>query len=124
MKFSQMPYERLDRKELLKMLEPLGRFKIWEDDVDFVAFFDDDGAVSGAPGEVLTASYRRPGEVLAIFGNTIDRTVEFDIRLDGAKLKLPREVSFSDGETGENVRSGHVTLPPYDVRIIRIGNGK
>ena len=112
------PWSGVDREELFRILAPLSKFEIWADDCDFKAFYDDDGAVAGAPKGVLVASYRRPGGVLAIFGNSTGEKLSFVPRLDGGRLGLPSGVAGRNAETGAPLAGGKVELKPWDLAIV------
>jgi hypothetical protein len=118
-----VPYSGIDRKELFAAMDTFVKFETWADDCEFVAFYDDDGAVSGAPPGVLTASYRRPGRVLAIFGNTTGDDVEFTPRIDRARLGLPAGAAMYDAETG-NALQGVLSLKGWDFAIMLVKEEK
>jgi len=118
------PYWGLDRKELFKILEVMGRFEIWTDDCEFQAFYENDGLVSGQPKDVLLGTYRKPGKVLAIFGDAGGKDVEFTIGVEAAKLGLKEPLVFTNGETGERLPDGKLKLPAWDLRLIEITEGK
>ena len=113
-----IPYNGVDREELFAIMAPLSKFEIWSDDCEFIAFYDDDGAVSGAPAGVLTASYRRPGKVLAIFGNSSGNDCEFAVRVDRKRLGLPADAKAYDGETGNPLNGGKIFLKGWDLAIV------
>ena len=112
-----IPYNGIDRQELFAIMAPLVKFEIWADDCGFTAFYDDDGAVSGAPAGVLTASYRRPGKVLAIFGNSTEKDVEFTPRIDRARLGVPAAARMYDAETGD-LLPGDVSIRGWDLAMV------
>ena len=110
----------MEEKELYKILEVLGRFGIWKDDCTFVPFYENDGAVGGAPETVLAGSYRREGEVLAVFGNLTGEKVRFRLSLDSIRLKLDGKAAPVDAETGVELKDGTVEIAPYDVKMLLI----
>ena len=112
-----VPYAGVDREELFSILAPLSKFEIWRDDCIFKAFYDDDGLVSGAPAGVLTASYRRPGKLLVLFGNSTEKDVAFRPCVDRARLGLPPEAKIYDAETGEPLEDGVVSLKGWDLAM-------
>ena len=114
------PDTGVEQEELYKILGVLGRFKIWEDECEFVPFYEDDGAVSGQPSSVLIGTYRRSGKVLAIFGNLTGDEVRFQLSVDRARLKLARTAAPIDAETNSPLLDGVVTIAPYDVRLVLI----
>ena len=89
----------------------------WEDN-DFKAFYDDDGAMSGAPHGTLVASYRRPGRVLVLFGNSSGDDVTFSVNIDHTCLGLPADVRAYDAETGEPLADGQVRLKGWDLAMV------
>jgi hypothetical protein len=113
-----IPYNGVDREELFSIMAPLSKFEIWSDDCKFRAFYDDDGAVSGAPEGVLVASYRRPGKLLAIFGNSTENDFVFTPRVDRARLGVPKEAKVYDAETGEPLEGGKLSLKGWDLAIL------
>ena len=119
-----MPYERLDRKEFLKINDALGRFEIWSDDCEFKGFYEDDGAVGGAPEGVNVGTYRRPGKVLAIFGECSGRDAAFQMKVDSARLGLKGELSFRDAESGETIDPARMSVPAWDLRLVEISGGR
>jgi hypothetical protein len=119
-----MPYERLDRKEFLKINDALGRFEIWSDDCEFKGFYEDDGAVGGAPEGVNVGTYRRPGKVLAIFGECSGRDAAFHMKVDSARLGLKGELSFRDAESGETIDPARMSVPAWDLRLVEISGGR
>jgi len=68
----------VDIRERMELLTPLGEFRIWEPDCEFVPFWEDDGKLGKAPEGVLMSSYRRGTEMLVIIGNLTEKnqTVE------------------------------------------------
>jgi hypothetical protein len=115
-----IPGNGLDRKELFKILNVLGRFEIWADDCEFTPFYDGYAGV-GAPGEdVLVGVYRRKGKALAIFGNQSEKDHEFEIAADARKLGLSGRLKFTNGETGEEIAGGKLRLPACDLRLVLI----
>lgn len=115
-----IPYSGLDRVELFKILEVLSRFEIWDEDCEFVAFYENDGAVGGVPKDVLLGTYRKPGKVLAIFGDAGGKDVDFVLKADAAKLGLREPLAFVDCETGKPLEGGRVRLPSWDLRLVEI----
>lgn len=114
------PDTGVEEKELYRILEVLGRFGIWEDDCTFVPFYENDGAVGGAPETVLAGSYRREGEVLAVFGNLTGEKVRFRLSLDSTRLKLDGKAAPVDAETGVELKDGTVEIAPYDLKMLLI----
>ncbi len=110
----------VDRDEYFRILAPLVRFETWTDDCEFKAFFEDDHAIGGAPEGVLVGTYRKPGKVLAIFGDSRGKDVEFTLKVDAARLGLGKSFVFRDGESGAVLAGGKVTLPAWDLRIVEI----
>ena len=110
----------VDCGEYFKILAPLVRFETWTDDCEFKAFFEDDHAVGGAPEGVLTGTYRKPGKVLAIFGDSCGKDVEFPLVVDTVRLGLGKSLVFRDGESGAVLDGGKVKLPAWDLRIVEI----
>ena len=114
------PDTGVEEKELYGILGVLGRFRVWEDDCEFVPFYEDDKAVGGAPDSVITGSYRRDGRLLAIFGNLSGETVKFGLKLNRGKLRLPDCAKLKDAETGALIADGKVEIPPYDVKLLLV----
>lgn len=112
------PYAGVDREELFSTLAPLSKFEIWRNDCTFKAFYDDDGLVSGAPDGVLTASYRRPGKLLVLFGNSTEKDVSFKPRVARARLGLSPKAKIYDAETGEPIKDGVVSLKGWDLAML------
>jgi len=114
------PDTGVEEKELYKILEVLGRFRVWEDNCTFVPFYEDDGAVSGMPASVLLGSYRRAGKVLAIFGSLSRKSVSFRLSFDRSRLNLGAAYAPFDAETGKALPNGVVEIEPYDVKLVII----
>jgi hypothetical protein len=115
-----IPGNGLDRKELFKILNVLGRFEIWADDCEFTPFYDGYAGVGGQPSDVLVGVYRRKGKALAIFGNQSEKDHEFEIAADARKLGLSGRLKFTNGETGEEIAGGKLRLPACDLRLVLI----
>ena len=112
------PDTGVEEKELYGILGVLGKFRVWEEDCEFVPFYEDDKAVGGTPDCVITGSYRRKGKVLAIFGNLSGETVKFDLEPNRMKLRLSGNAKPMDAETGTPLVGGKVEIAPYDVRLV------
>ena len=114
------PDTGVEQEELYGILGALGRFRIWEDECEFVPFYEDDGAVGGQPSSVLLGTYRRPGKVLAVFGNLSGEEVRFSLSVNHARLGLGRNAAPLDAETDKTLADGTVTIAPYDVRLVLV----
>jgi hypothetical protein len=115
-----IPGNGLDRKELFKILNVLGRFEIWADDCEFTPFYDGYAGVGGQPSDVLVGVYRRKGKALAVFGNQGEKDHEFEIAVDVRRLGLSGKLKFTNGETGEEIAGGKLRLPACDLRLVLI----
>ena len=113
------PDTGVEETELYKILGVLGEFGIWEDDCSFVPFYDDDGAIGGVPASVIMGTYRRCGDVLAVFGNLSGKEVKFVPKMDYGGLGIPRTATGIDAETNVALDGGTVVIAPYDVRLVR-----
>lgn len=113
------PDTGVEERELYKILGVLGEFGIWKDDCSFVPFYDDDGAIGGVSGKVLVGSYRRRGEVLAVFGNLSGDDVAFVPKIDCGGLGISDAFTAVDAETGAVLKDRLVTLAPYDLRLVK-----
>jgi hypothetical protein len=71
---------------------------------------------------VLAGSYRRKGEVLAVFGNLTGRSVSFKLSLDNSRLKLGGRAVPVDAETGARLKDGTVEIAPYDMKLVLISD--
>ncbi|MBR6587943.1 MAG: hypothetical protein IKK82_11050, partial [Kiritimatiellae bacterium] len=112
------PDTGVEEKELYGILGVLGKFRVWEDDCEFVPFYEDDKALGVSPECVITGSYRRKGKVLALFGNLSGETVKFDLEPNRMKLRLSGNAKPMDAETGTPLVGGKVEIAPYDVRLV------
>ena len=101
------------------MYDVLGRFRIWEPGCRFVPCFEDDGAIAGAPDGVLVASWRRNGEVIAVFGNQDGVDKVFSPKADFAALGMPPSVRAFDAETDEPLPNGEIRLPGWEYALVR-----
>ena len=118
-----LPFSGVDREELFKILEVLSAFEIWTDDCEFKAFYEDDGAVHGAPKGVLVGSYRKPGKALVILGDAGGNDLEFALSADADMLGLRKPLAFTDAETGMPLENGRVKLPAWDLRLVLVTEG-
>ena len=69
---------------------------------------------------MLVGTYRKPGKVLALFGDSRGKDVEFSLKVDTARLGLGKSPVFRDGESGTVLDGGKVKLPAWDLRIVEI----
>ena len=115
-----VPFGGVDREELFKILEVLSAFEIWTDDCEFKAFYEDDGAIRGAPKDVLVGSYRKPGKALVILGDAGGKDLDLALSADAARLGLSEPLAFTDAETGKPLENGRVKLPAWDLRLVLV----
>jgi hypothetical protein len=116
------PDTGVEEKELYKILGVLGRFEVWSEDCAFVPFYENDGAVGGAPDNVIVGSYRRKGEVLAVFGNLSGETKKFRVSLKRKALGMGGTARFENAETGAELPGGEAEIAPYDVKLVLISS--
>lgn len=115
-----VPFGGVDREELFKILEVLSAFEIWTDDCEFKAFYENDGAIRGAPKDVLVGSYRKPGKALVILGDAGGKDLDLALSADAARLGLSEPLAFTDAETGKPLENGRVKLPAWDLRLVLV----
>ena len=115
----QAPFAGIDRKTTFGVYGVLGRFRVWDEGCRFVPFYDDDGAISCVPKGVLTASWRRKGEVLVVFGNLDGTEKKFRPKLDFARLGLPPNAKLCNAETDAWLPDGLVSLKGWNLALIR-----
>jgi hypothetical protein len=114
------PDTGVEEKELYKILGVLGRFEVWSEDCAFVPFYENDGAVGGAPDNVIVGSYRRQGKVLAVFGNLSGETKKFRLSIKRTALGMGGTARFENAETGAELPGGEAEIAPYDVKLVFI----
>lgn len=114
------PEVGVHKDTLFGILDVLGDFESWAEDCRFVPFYEDDGLISGAPDDVLLASYRRPGKVLVILGNRNEKRKTFKLSADLKQLGLPPGSRFINTETGKPLPDAQVTLEGCDLSMILI----
>lgn len=115
----QIPFNGFDPEVFYSAMGILGRFRIWEPECRFVPCYEDDGAIAGMPKDVLVASWRRPGEVIAVFGNLTGEDCEFTPSLDRVRLGISDAARAFDAESDELLEGGRVRLAGWDFALVR-----
>ena len=105
---------------LYRVFSTISNFETWADDCEFVPYYEDDKAVTGAPKGVLLSSYRRGGKTLIVLGNLGDEA-KMTLSLDRAKLKLPPDAKIYNAETRQELVGGTLTLPRRDFAMLLVG---
>ncbi len=114
------PDAGMHRPTLYRTYAILAAFRIWEPDCKYVPYYETDGAIAGVPEGVTFATYRRPGKVLLIFGNSGEEK-HFAFTADAKKLGLAPGTRFCNAETGEECPGGRVRLGKNDFMILTAG---
>ena len=118
------PLEEFHKPTHYRVLDIFSAFRIWEDDCEFVPYWEDDRAVKGhdfAAG-LLLSTYRRKGEVLLLIGNTSDKPYSLKLSANRKALGIAADAVWVEAESGRRIRRNEIEIPADDYRIVYLGS--
>ncbi len=106
-----------------KIFWPLSRFKIWEDDVKFIPYWNPKKpfSVSGKSKKIIASAWKRPDRMMLIVSNLDNQNEKVNI-----KLNVPEDYIAIDGSTQQlvpmknRVISG-LSVPRHNYVLLMLG---
>lgn len=108
-----------DAKFYYRIISLASDFGFWKKECKFVPFWHPDAvALQVNSGKVLASSWRFPGKVLLILGNTDKSGKTLKLTVDRKALQLPESFKLVDAETGKTEDPASIILDGYDFKLL------
>lgn len=109
-----------DAPYYFSIISLMSDFGFWADDCRFVPFWETDAAaIRASQPNWLVSSWRRPGQLLAVLGNTGD-AASGSLQLDLHALGFTPNATWTHLETGEPVNPTRITIADDDFLLLRL----
>ena len=108
-----------DAKFYYRIISLASDFGFWKKECRFVPFWHQDAAaLQVGDGKVLASSWRFPGRVLLILGNTDKKEKTLNLSVDVKALQLPDNFKLINAENGKPENPASIVLDGYDFKLL------
>ncbi len=115
-----------DKRIVARLRHARNTFRVWEEEVEFIGYWQSDDWVKVENPEVKVSFYKRPQAVLLVLGNTSKVSTNVFVQPSWNKLQIdPQKVTLYDAETGIKLSPGEkkstgfsVEIPAHDLRLL------
>ena len=108
-----------DAKFYYRIISLASDFGFWKKECKFVPFWHPDAvALRVNDDKVLVSSWRFPGKVMLILGNTDKSGKTLKLTVDRKVLQLPESFKLVDAETGKTEDPASIILDGYDFKLL------